>query len=53
MNGRLRASRTVYLRKDITDVILNRLLGEHEPLADIAVRKTLRDQAYDLNLTRR
>ena len=38
------------LRQQVADVRLDRLLGEEEPLADLTVDETVRDELENLDL---
>jgi hypothetical protein len=41
------------LREDVTDVALDRLFGEKQPLADVSIDETVRDELEYLDLSRR
>src|SRR5438105_1712913 len=52
LGTRLDARADVELAEDRRDVVVDRLLGEHEPLRDLGVAETLRDEHEYLELTR-
>src|SRR5436305_13020367 len=47
------AGARLQLREEVADVTLDRLLGEEETLADLAVHEAVRDQLKDLDLPHR
>src|SRR5919106_5797155 len=50
---RVRAAAGLELRQQVPDVALDGLLGEEEPLADLAVHEAVRDQLKHLDLAHR
>ena len=50
---RVGAAPRLQLREEVPHVRLDRLLGEEEPLADLAVDEALRDQLEDFDLAHR
>jgi hypothetical protein len=52
LRTRLAACAHVKLAQDRRDVVVDRLLGEHEPLGDLGVAEPLREEPKYLELTR-
>src|SRR6266511_2771111 len=52
LRGRLAARANAELPEDRRDVVVNRPLGEHEPLGDLGVAEPLRDEPEYLELAR-
>src|SRR5438093_4417711 len=52
LRARLAARAHVQLAKDRRDMVVDRLLGENEPLGDLGVAEPLRDELQHLELTR-
>jgi len=48
--ARLAARADAELAKDCRDVVIDRLLGDEEPLGDVGVAMSLRDEGEDFEL---